>query len=244
MIIPSLEVIFNSDLLDDTQSQQFRFILSESSLFQKFLRANHYIILEELDQSFIDWVIPEEDPAGQVEIQEGDKGRVLNFEVHSFENSPFGQLIVLLGEALFCITLVTIQIRNILVQLHSFACDDQSGTRPKLFVGIESLEPLKEIESKGESLFGEEELVTDGGEEQVSIFAEFSGLSDFGGGLAETAEVVAEVEVEGSGVFAGLHRIAFVAVHPAAPAFQVFRESVDTDTHFSALVHFSIKIIN
>ena len=106
------------------------------------------------------------------------------------------------------------------------------------------MKPLKEIESKGECLFGEEKLLTNGGEKEISIFAEFSRLSDLGGRLTKTAKVVSEVEVEGSGVFAGLHRIAFVAVHSAAPAFQVFRESVNTDTHFSAFVHFSIKIIN
>jgi hypothetical protein len=241
--VPTLEVVLLPDLLDDSQGQQFGVELGEGAPPQELLGPHHHVVLEELDQRVAQAVLAEDDSAGEVEVEEGDEGRVLHLEVHGFEDGPFGLLVLLLREGLVGVALVAVEVGHVLVQLNCLSRHDEGRARPELLAGVELVEDLVDVQSERHRFLREKKLVADGGEQQVGLLADLLRLDYFGGRPPQTIEIVSEVEVEGSCVFGRLDGLVFVVVEPAFDALEIAGESMLAAIEFSHFAHFSIKII-
>ena len=82
------------------------------------------IILKELDEGFVQVIRLEEDSAGEVEVEEGDEGGVLHFEIHGLEDCPLSLFVVALAETFIGVSLVPVEIGDVLVQFARLAGDD------------------------------------------------------------------------------------------------------------------------
>lgn len=102
---------------------------------------------------------------------------------------------------------------------------------------------MVDVESEGKGFSGEEELVRDGSEEVVGLLADLLGLHYFGSRLAETIEIVAKIEMEGSVVFVSFNCLIFVGVLSTLEAVEGGGGAVLAGVDLSVFVHFSIKII-
>ena len=84
------------NLFNYTEGKYLRMIFIESSFLYEAFSPCANIILKELHKCIIQPILFEDDPASKVEVNEGNKGRMVNFEVHGFKDSPFCLLILLL----------------------------------------------------------------------------------------------------------------------------------------------------
>ena len=90
-------------------------IFSKGPFLQKLLYPLCNIVLEKLNQSFIQMVRFEQNAASKIEVYERNKGWVLNLKVHGLEYGPLRLLIVNLAETLIRISLVSIEIGHVLI---------------------------------------------------------------------------------------------------------------------------------
>ena len=81
--------------------------------------------------------------------------------VQMVENDPFSLLIVILTEGFVSVTLVTVEVGYVLIQLHSLTSQNQGSRTPEFLVLVEILSALVEVQSEGKGLRGEGKLVAD-----------------------------------------------------------------------------------
>ena len=67
-------------------------------------------------------VIFEEDTSHGVKLDKADKGGIVDFEPHEFKDLSLSFLVFLLAERLLGVSLVSIQVGHVLVELLSLAC--------------------------------------------------------------------------------------------------------------------------
>lgn len=145
MGVPTLQIVFLPNLFNDSQGKQLGIELGKSALFQELPSFNHDIILEELYQGVIDAILAEDNSASEVKIEESNESGMLHFEVHGLENSSLCLFVFLLTERLISITLISVQIRHILIQFNSLSSNDQCRTRPKLLTRVQFLQSLVDV---------------------------------------------------------------------------------------------------
>jgi hypothetical protein len=93
---PPLHIVLQSDFLYNAQGQHLGLVLGEAGFANKGSGLGKDVIFDELDKGVADVVVFEDHSAGQVEVENGQEGGVLKFEVHRLQDLSFGLFVFLL----------------------------------------------------------------------------------------------------------------------------------------------------
>jgi len=162
MHIPFVKIIFMPYLFYYWQSQYLRIMPIECSFPYEVLSPRVYIVLEELDQSIVEPILFEDHSTSKVELNESNESWVMDFEVHCFKDSSFSLLVLFLAKGFLCVSLISIEVRDIFIKLNCLSSHNQCCTCPEFLTSIQMAEKLVDIESEGQGFSCEHKFIADG----------------------------------------------------------------------------------